>query len=120
MMDHVQRTQRSTLSLPNLGWLFCRTLLSLTPHCGGAPSTESIERRGYARTHRSGKERFPTLERRLSRQALLLREMHLCNTRMGQQVLGVAPENLLPHLGLEGVQGIKIFHPTLWGDKGIV
>jgi hypothetical protein len=86
----------------------------------GAPSTESIEGKGYTRTYRSGKGRFSTLERRLSRQALLLGEMHMLHTRMGQQLLGVAPENLLSYLGLEGVQGIKIFHPALGGDKGII
>ena len=45
MMDHVQGTQRSTVSLPNLGWLLLsqeerRLLLAyvelaLTPQCGG-------------------------------------------------------------------------------------
>jgi hypothetical protein len=45
MMNHVQRTQNSTISLPNLGWLLLsqeerRLLLvyvelTLTPQCGG-------------------------------------------------------------------------------------
>ena len=46
MINHVQREQSSTLSLPNLGWLLLsqeerRLLLAyvelaLTPQCGGA------------------------------------------------------------------------------------
>ena len=39
---------------------------------------------------------------------------------MGQQLLGVAPQQLLPHLRLEVVEGIEVLHPALGCDEGII
>ena len=39
---------------------------------------------------------------------------------MGQQLLGVAPQQLLPHLRLEVVEGVEVLHPALGHDEGII
>ncbi len=47
--------------------------------------------------------------------------MHVCNSRMRQQLLSVPPEQLLPHLRLElDLERLKVLHPALGGDKGII
>ena len=39
---------------------------------------------------------------------------------MGQQLLRVAPQQLLPYLRLEVVEGLEVLHPALGRDEGVV
>ena len=49
------------------------------------------------------------------------REAHICNSRMRQQFLPIPPEQLLLHLRLElDLHRLKILHPALGCDKGVV
>ena len=55
------------------------------------------------------------------RRVSLRGEVHLPDSRMRQQLLPVLPEQLLPHLRLElDLYCLKVLHPTLRRDEGVV
>lgn len=47
--------------------------------------------------------------------------MHLPDSRIRQQLLSVFPENFLAYLQLEiDLDGLKVLHPALGSDEGVV